>query len=608
MAASGRPALAAADLPTDRSGVAAGRRWAGALLLAVLVAVAPAAAAEPAVELLRFQGVRWQGLGEAELANVRQRVSLARLKVGTGIRPERFDYLSRRLTDEVRAALEPFGYYQPSIDLQPRRQGRQVALEVRVDAGAPVRIRQRRVEIAGAGGADPVLGERLAAFAPALGEPLRHDRYQASKLEIERALAERGYFDAELVEARVEVSRALAAADIDLRWNSGPRYRFGAVEFSAHQLRPGLLDPLLPFRPEQPFAHDGLLQLQQRLTELDYFGRIDLQPRPPRPDDHADGKAIGIEVELAAAARNLYRTGASYGTDTGVALELGYDRRWLNASGHKFSGAALLGEQRSALRLLYRIPAFERWPGWWSASVSLRDEPFADLPTDSVEAALQREASWRGNRAVLGLHLLHERFNGEGERLVYPQLSLGRSQSDDPLYPRHGFSWNLLARWSLPALGAEVGFRQWQADLGLVRALGERDTLLARLTLGAIHTGSGSIERIPPSFRFYAGGDRSVRGYGYQELGPRSEADQRIGGRRLLTASLEWERRFTSQWGGALFVDAGNAFSGDFSPALGAGIGLRWRSPVGPVRIDLGHGFDQPEQSLRLHVQLGPVL
>src|SRR5690606_20729224 len=190
----------------------------------------------------------------------------------------------------------------------------------------------------------------------------------------------------------------------------------------------------------------------------------------------------------------------------------------------------------------------------------------------------------------------------------FPQLTLGRTVANDALYPTRGFSWRLLTRGSASALGADVEFLQWQTDAALIRGVGDSNRIILRGTAGSIETPSGSIERIPPSFRFYAGGDRSVRGYGYQELGPRIDDGTRIGAKRLLVGSLEWEHMFTPTWGGAVFVDAGDAFDSTFDPSVGVGVGLRWRSPVGPVRVDIARGLDDPERSFRLHLQLGPPL
>lgn len=572
-------------------------------------AAATESAPEPRV-LWRFDGVDWSGIDdESLLANVKTKVSLARLKRGTSIRPERFDYLLRRLPRELHEALQPFGYYNAEAALDVQRGDSAVALKAAVTLNQTVRIRRSDIEMLGPAKNDRALRVAVKSFKPAIGQPLRHADYEISKATIQRLLTERGYFASELLEARVEVQRALDVADMRLRWNSGPRFRFGDVNVIGSQLKPGLLQPLVPFRAQQRFDQRQLLELQRRLSELDYFDRIEVNVRD-RPEgqtlDGQDGPPIGVDVLLTPAPRNVYRAGASYGTDTGAAIKLGYDRRWLNAAGHKWNSDLLLGEQRSAASFRYRIPAFERFRGWWVLSTDLRQEPFGTFDPSIYEAAVSRELNWRGNSIVAGLHARREDRDSEGDLLIYPQLTVERKVMDDPLYPSRGFAWRVTGRWGLNPLGSDVGFRQLIANAAVVRSISSQDRLILRGEYG--QTSIGDFDRMPLSFRFFAGGDRSIRGYGYQELSPRDADDKRIGAPKLATGSIEWEHMFSAEWGGALFVDGGNVFDQKLDPVTGVGLGLRWRSPVGPVRVDFARGLDEPDHSFRLHFTLGPDL
>lgn len=567
--------------------------------------------------LLRFAGLQFEGVEGEPLDNLRRRVSLARLKVGTGLRPSRFRYFLRVLPREMDEALQPFGYYNSRVEVLPVREAERLSATVKVSLGEPVRVRVERLQIEGEGAADPALGEMIAGFRPAEGEVLRHPQYEESRSEVSRLLGERGYFDSQLVQARVEVVRARSEASLDLLWRSGPRYRFGDTRISGSPFRDGLLVPLVPYRAEEPYQQSQLLALQQRLSDLDYFARVEVQPRlreesvdemgPPTPaGTEGEPPAVGIDVSLEPAPRNVYRAGVSFGTDTGAGLKLGYTRRWLNDRGHRLESDLLLGSERSSALLRYRIPAFERLTGWWTGRLAAREEPFFGTRAEIFEASVLRDGRWRGNLLSGGLVVQQEQYNSEGSLLVYPQFSVERSVSDDPLYPSHGFQWSVTGRWGLPSIGSEVRFRQLIASARLIRSFGPRTRILLRGEAGSIR--SGEFERLPPSLRFYAGGDRSVRGYGFQELSPVLDSGQRVGARNLLVGSIELERMFTEQWGAAAFVDAGNAYGSEFEPALGVGLGLRWRSPVGPIQVDIGHGLDEPDKSFRLHIQLGPPL
>ena len=130
--------------------------------------------------------------------------------------------------------------------------------------------------------------------------------------------------------------------------------------------------------------------------------------------------------------------------------------------------------------------------------------------------------------------------------------------------------------------------------------------MLGRIGGGA--TATDTFDKIPPSLRFFAGGDQSVRGYSYESLSPENDDGELLGGQHMLTASAEYQRRVTGNWWGATFVDTGNAFNAWWPEELktGAGVGIRWISPVGPVRFDIAHPFDNEEDAWRLHFAIGP--
>jgi translocation and assembly module TamA len=154
--------------------------------------------------------------------------------------------------------------------------------------------------------------------------------------------------------------------------------------------------------------------------------------------------------------------------------------------------------------------------------------------------------------------------------------------------------------------GSDASFAQLHARASWFKGLGARDRLILRGELG--HTFTSTVVDLPPSLRFYAGGARSIRGYNYREVGPRLGTFG-LGANNVITASSEFEHYFTSQWGGAVFVDSGSAFNGTTPDwHTGVGIGLRWRSPVGPVGIDIAHGLDHPDSGFTLGLNIGADL
>ncbi len=613
-------------------------------VLALALALALLAMA-PAARALTVAQIRVEGVESALLDNIEARLDLARMPEDRSLTEAMLAYQLRQVPLQVSRALEPFGYYDATVEIISSRQADRVSLRLVVATGEPVRITARDVQLIGAGADDTTLQPLLKRFRPRVGQVLRHARYEASKSDIERGLLERGYFQSRGERAEVRVERASKSAQIDLAWRTGPRFNFGPTTISGSHLRPGLLEPLIRYREGEPYSQPELLRLQRALVELDYFGLIDIQPdlRALRGEAGAGGVLRGsddvedsedaqdavagaeaaleptpevpILVSVTPAKRSRYSAGVSFGTDNGAALRLGLDRRWVNERGHKLKADAELGQRRSQIGVQYRIPEFEWLPGWWTTGISVREEEIGGSNSQIGVASVARSARWRGNQLSAELNAQSERFEqvellrrvDRDTFLVFPALRIDRVDADDLLYPSRGYSLSAYVRAGSTALGSDIDFAQVGVSGRWIRGLGDRYRVLVRGEVAS--TRVDDFLRLPPSLRNYAGGDRSVRGYGYQELAPLDPFGEPAGARHLAVASAEIERRIGEQWAVAAFVDAGNAFdSGAFEPAVGVGLGLRWRSPVGPVRIDLGHGLDDPNRAVRIHIGIGPEL
>lgn len=575
-----------------------------------------------------------QGLPDAAMAaNVRSALSLNN-ELDKDLRPRRLAYLLRRAADEARTALEPFGYYSPAITVA-RSDGAAIDAEtdesedavettadspltvtLRIVPGDPVHVRGFDVGVDGAAADDALVADAVARFRPRSGDILDHRRYEDAKARINHALADHGYFDADYASHRVEVTRAEQAADIALRWASGPRYGFGPTLFTqtpAPFLRDGLLQKLVPWQPGEPYDEAEVDRLRRSLVALDYFALVDVQVAP---DKAQDGRAP-VEVTLSPAPRSIYTVGVSYGTLDGPGIQLGVERRYLNSRGHKALAQVDWASRRKAATLQYRVPAFAWLDGWYSASLQAIDEQTDYVDSRRLEFVASRSGQVNDHlNLVASLHVLRERWaymtilrpirSFRFASLVYPALRADYVDVDDRMAPRRGMGGSLVLRGGR----GDAGFLQLYLGLQWFHGFNADSRLIARGELG--HTFTDDVLDLPPSLRFYAGGDRSVRGYGWHEIGPRISTSGGVyhtGAPNLLTASLEYEHYFSGPWGAAVFVDTGSAFSGR-KPDLhtGVGIGLRWRSPVGPVRIDLAHGLDAPDSPVTLHLNIGADL
>jgi translocation and assembly module TamA len=613
---------------------AARRRGVGGYPVPMHFAARPAIAAAllslcGVVQAAEIASVRIEGLDEAMTANVRAALSLEDAK-GKRVSDARLEYLLRVAEDETREALEPFGYYSPEIAIEESGAGAALAedapvsVTIAVRAGEPVRVRSAQVAIEGGGSDDRYLKEELEGFSPKVGEVFEHDRYERSKAFITRRLAERGYFDADFAARRVEVTRAEKAADIDLRWNSGDRYEMGEITFEqAPQLiiRDTLLRKFV-YWEEGDYYHQGRLdRLRKSLGGLDYFSRIDIEPQP---ENAVDGR-VPVTVRLTLAKRSIYSVGGSFGTDSGFGVSLGLERRYLNSRGHKGLAQLDYAEKRKTLTLQHRIPAFAWRDGWYTTSLQAYDEQTDYIDTRRYEGVFSRSGQYnRDLNLVASVHALRERWAYDYDsRLrpaklyrqatyLYPSIVAEYINADDRIQPRDGYGATATLRGGLQGVGSDANFLQLHVRGSWFRGLGARSRLIVRGEVGATFT--DELVEIPPTLRFYAGGDRSVRGYEYREIGPRIAAvqgrdDFALGAKNVVAASVEYEQYLTEAWGFAAFVDGGNAFDGQLDRwRKGVGLGLRWKSPVGPLRVDLARGLDDPDSSFTLHINLGADL
>ena len=518
---------------------------------------------------------------------------------------------ARRLFERGKAqaakALEPYGYYHAEIeaDFAETRDG--FVATYRIEPGPPVRVSAVSIEIDGDARERRLVRRALAEFDPDPGEILSHRAYERSKRDIQGALVASGYLDAELVTHRVEVVAAENRARIALAWKVGPRYVFGTTSFSGAQLGDELLRRYVPWSEGEFYSQSDLLELQQRLTDAEYFSVVEVAPDVEKAVDGV----VPINVAVIPAKRNLYTGGVFVGTDTGFGVRAALERRYVNQRGHKLTAALEYSQRLKMIGTTYTIPRPGRDNRSFNFGAAYRDEVTETSESRMFRLAANETRGWSDWTLAWGPQFLTGTFTvaeEEGETtLLYPEIAMTRKKADDVDFPRRGWSLLGVGRAGVEDLLSETTFFQVRGDVKLIRPAGARGRFIARGTLGA--TSVDDFAKLPPELRFFAGGDRSIRGYGYQEIGPRNARGLVIGGEYLVVASAEYEHYFRERWGAAVFVDAGDAFTRDPELKVGAGFGVRWRSPVGLVRLDVAAPIrDEFESGVQLHLVIGPDL
>ncbi|MDH3588203.1 MAG: autotransporter assembly complex protein TamA [Gammaproteobacteria bacterium] len=553
-----------------------------------------------------FAEVRIEGLTGELLANAQAHLGLD--EESCDAPAWRVHRLLRQGQRDITTALQALGFYAADIQTGLSFEHPCWLAVYTVTAGEPVTIRTLDIQMAGDAENDPAFARVISEAGLQLQQPLRHDRYEALKRSLLDTLAQRGYADARLGKNEVTVTPADYAADVVLYLDSGNRYAFGETTFEQDVLQPQLVQRFLPYRHGDPYEGNLLADLYSALAGSGYFGRIDVKPDPEgREDGH-----IPVVVKLTPGKRKLYSAGIGYSTNTGARLRAGYTNRRMDSKGRQWGTSLLMSDVVSEIAINYRQPEGDPRTEWLSFDTGFKHERTDTSESDALQLGArrlrERKYDWRETRFV---DLLVEDFEiaGQSRRstFIIPGISWTRSRSSNRLQPQRGSRLFLEFRGSGDVLGSDTNFLRVEASGKLIRSLRPGLRVLVRTNAGA--SVSGEFSELPPSLRFFAGGDGSIRGYGFETLGSKDAAGNVIGGSGQLIASVELERALATRWSVAAFVDSGNAFDDfDLEAHTGAGIGGRWLSPIGPVRLDLAWPFNGADRDPRVHLSFGPDL
>ncbi|SIT68510.1 autotransporter secretion outer membrane protein TamA [Ectothiorhodosinus mongolicus] len=565
-----------------------------ALAMALVLCSAPAWGQEPRINI--------SGVEPVLADNVR---------LGLRIASEACDFpswrergLLRTIPDEVDRGMRALGYYQSSVNYQFQREDDCWSLELEISPGVETRVRHIELQLRGDALEDPAFEGYSAAAPLAEGDVLRHDRYEALKRGLANLAAQRGYFEAVFEVSELQVHRADATADVVLHFNSGPRYRLGPIDLQQDVLHDSLARKFVTCEQGRPFNAGCLIELQQAFINSGYFADVHLETRVEDAED------LEVPIDLIMSARNKwsYLAGVGASSDVGPRLRLGIENHRANRRGHRYQLDSELSPVRSNLSFNFEIPkgdpARERIN--LTAGVQREDTSTADTTRTTLGAALmeQRSSGWVHTQY---LRYQREKFTIAGRddnaTLLMPGYELMRVKVDDPIFPRQGWRLRGEARGAYDGLVSTVSFVQALGSARLILPFGEQ-RLLLRAEGGT--SWMSDFDNLPPTLRFFAGGDNSVRGYGYQRLGPTDAQGRVLGGKHLLTGTAEVDTPLFGAWRAAAFIDAGNAFDDpqDYDLKYGYGLGVRWRSPIGPIRVDIARPSDGRD-NFRLHLSMG---
>lgn len=569
---------------------------ASALLLALVAGTAAAAEAELEVLLSPRQKALRENV-EAHIGTLNGRDAAALRR------------FARSAERSAVQALQALGYYHGRIRSEVVEEGDTAVLRLHIEQGEPVRLRSVEVRVEGE-------VTRLKNFrqpdSPLLrpGAALNHGAYEDAKRLIRNQALRYGFFEGQFVEQSLSVDPQAGVADIRLVYRSGPRYRFGAISFSGDTpFDDRLLQRLVPFQAGEGYDSDRLGELNRALVSTNYFSDVRIDAAP----EHAQGQVIPVQVQLQARQPRTLAAGLGYSTDVGPRLRGTWTRHWRGDQGHRLGADFEFSSPRQNLGTWYEIPLDPPLTESLRFTTGYQMEDLVDTESERFTLGTQwqhqPENEWQ---RTLSLRWEQENFrtgDDEGQsNLLLPGIAFSRLHSDNKVDPSRGYRLQLDLTGAHRTLLSDADLLHLNLQAKGLITLGAGHRVLSRVQLGGIAT--NAFELIPPSLRFFAGGDQSVRGYDYQTLSPRDSEGDRVGGRYLVVGSLEYQYPLLERWRLATFVDHGNAIDGFSDPLkTGVGIGVRWVSPVGPIRLDLAHALDQDEGSgFRIHFSMGPEL
>ncbi|SIO93516.1 autotransporter assembly complex protein TamA [Vibrio spartinae] len=512
-----------------------------------------------------------------------------------------------RLEDDVSQALQALGYYHPVIRFAFNQEDAEITIHV--DPGPPTRIDAVDIQLLGDAQQDEYFQRVVQASPLKKGEILNHADYEQLKSRLQSLALERGYFNAKFAKNRLEILQADNLARVVLHFDSGHRYRFGRTIMVGSQIESERVASLQTYRPGDPYLVSKVGEFNQRLASTDWFSSVLVEPDLSQLDTQQD---LPMHVTLTPASQNQIETGAGYSTDVGPTVLLKWNKPWMNNKGHSFSSRFSLSNPEQLVTASYKIPLEDVLNQYYELQYGLKRVD--KLDTKSIESNLSIERHWRlsnGWHRTLFTRYLIENYElgtlDDVGQFVLPGITFSRTRVRGKRLLTWGDKETLTLEYGNKNLHSETDILRIRAGTSWIRTYEERHRGLFRLRGGANLV--DDFNQVSPSLRFFAGGDNSIRGYSYESISPRDAKGALSGAKYLATASLEYQYNLYDNWWAALFYDYGDAFNSTPNWKRGTGVGVRWVSPIGPVRLDLAWGLDStPGDEFHIHFTLGPDL
>ncbi len=489
---------------------------------------------------------------------------------------------------QVKKALRALGFYHPQIKKNLSWEDGCWESSFAIEAGPPMIIDAIDVQVLGPGSEELFFTELLQKISIRVGDTVNHEQYDKLKKSLQARADAKGYFDSYFMLKRLLVDPETNSASVQLHLQTGQRYYISRIDVEKSALDIDFSRKFLTLKAGQAYDRDSVFESHQLLDLSGYFKGVELKYQQKQAQDYQ----APLTVKLSNLPRHVLSAGAGYDTDLGFRLSGGYKNRYLNESGHQFVADLNLSLKKSNLVMEYILPLSNPLQDRLSFFAGLTYENTVNINSGKLDVGVRLSKRFYGQLIVAEqLNFVAERFRNSNsdpfqtQFLLVPGISISNVRAIKKLTYLEGYKYMFELNGAHRSVGSSVSFMQTKLHVKGAYPTFYGGRILARMDLGA--TAVDNFEDLPSSYRFYAGGDNSVRGYDYKSIGQRDASGEVIGGRYLTTASLEYEQRIIENWSMAVFVDAGDAFSRDLNMKFGVGLGVRWYTLVGPVRLDL---------------------
>lgn len=537
------------------------------------------------------------GLNNGSLSNAMARLKLERDSYGNELTTANIQSIYQQAPNEIRKAIEPYGYFHPIIHSTLRHDNNNWLATFTINPGKILRINKIDVSIDGEGKNNKKILAVIKRLPIKVGDAFQVENYEQAKSSLLQVANEQGYIKASFATKQILLDRRLNQAAIILHLSTGERYYFGGFTFNKNNYAEKFLRRFIPVTSQDAFSSEKLIQLQQDMGSSYYFKQVNITP----DFNHIENNRIPVNIDSTLPKSQAYNFGLGYGTFTGPRLTAGVNFRRITDTGQHFDAQIKLSSVLSGLAAKYYIPGKNPLTDTWTIGLNWQRFMPKNGNSNSKSMSFGYLTKYKDLQISANLNYLLERYNIVDQsyvdsKLLYPNLNLSYTKTDDILNPKFGKAFSLNLQGASEPILSSTSFLQGEIKAKYLFSPTNYNSIFLRGDIG--YTLVHDIQQLPLSMRFFAGGLNSIRGFPDSSIGP---------GRYLQTGSIEYRNKIYGNWNAAIFYDMGNA-TDHYGSQLNRsdGIGVIYNSMIGPIKLYVARAESKPDKPKSVEFSIGP--